>query len=121
MKVLVDMNLSPAWCEVLAAAAHEAVHWSAVGKASAPDTDVLRWAAANGYAVLTHDLDFGAILAASHGTAPSVVQLRAQDVSPDRLGQIILAALTQCAELLAAGALVSVDAESLRARALPLR
>jgi predicted nuclease of predicted toxin-antitoxin system len=43
----------------------------------------MAFAQSNDYGVLTHDLDFGAILAASQGTKPSVVQLRARDVSPD--------------------------------------
>jgi len=35
----------------------------------------------NGYVVFTHDLDFSAILAATHDDKPSVVQIRAEDVS----------------------------------------
>ena len=38
---------------------------------------------ANNYIVLTHDLDFSAILAATHGEKPSVVQIRADNVSPE--------------------------------------
>ena len=33
--------------------------------------------------LLTHDLDFGAILAASGDLKPSVLQLRSQDVTPE--------------------------------------
>ena len=120
MKLVVDMNLSPAWCGMLAAAGHDAVHWSSVGAATAPDALVLAWAYAHGYVILTHDLDFGAILAASRGRGPSVVQIRTQDVAPDKLGPMIISALVQCADLLARGALVSIDAETMRARALPL-
>jgi len=36
MKLLVDMNLSPRWVPFLLDAAHEAVHWSTVGKATPP-------------------------------------------------------------------------------------
>ena len=36
------------------------------------------FARVNGYVVLTHDLDFGAILAATHGNKPSVVQIRSE-------------------------------------------
>lgn len=48
MKVLVDMNLSPAWVGYLVEAGHEAAHWSNLGPADAPDVEVLRWAAAHG-------------------------------------------------------------------------
>jgi hypothetical protein len=62
MKLLVDMNLSPGWVNLLAAAGIEAVHWSSLGAASAPDTEIMAYAGARGYVVLTHDLDFSAIL-----------------------------------------------------------
>jgi predicted nuclease of predicted toxin-antitoxin system len=35
MKVLVDMNLSPRWVPLMAAAQIEAVHWSSVGPVQA--------------------------------------------------------------------------------------
>ena len=36
----------------------------------------------HGCVVLTHDLDFDSILAATHGEKPGVVQIRVADVSP---------------------------------------
>ena len=44
MKLLVDMNLSPRWIGLLQDAGWEAVHWSAVGKVSAPDSEVMAYA-----------------------------------------------------------------------------
>jgi predicted nuclease of predicted toxin-antitoxin system len=41
MKLLIDMNLSPKWAGFLAAAGHDAVHWSSVGAGNAPDTEVM--------------------------------------------------------------------------------
>ena len=81
MKLLVDMNLSPRWIPFLRDAGWEAIHWSTVGKAGAGDSEIMMFAAANGYAVLTNDLDFAAILAASGNKKPSVAQIRAQDLS----------------------------------------
>lgn len=83
MKLLVDMNLSPRWIGLLVDAGIEAAHWSTLGANNAPDNEIMTYASANGYVVLTHDLDFSAILAATHGEKPSVVQIRADDVSPD--------------------------------------
>src|SRR6266508_1725015 len=70
MKVLVDMNLSPGWVNFLAEAGFEAVHWSDVGAGSAPDSELMQWAAERGFVVLTADLDFGAILATTQGRRP---------------------------------------------------
>lgn len=86
MKLLVDMNLSPRWVSLLADAGMEAAHWSMLGARNAPDTEIMAFAKANGFVVLTQDLDFSAILAATHGEKPSVAQIRAEDVSPDVIG-----------------------------------
>lgn len=97
MKLPVDMNLSPAWIDLLAGAGIQAEHWSAIGAANAPDSEIMAHASANGYVVLTHDLDFSAILAATHGEKPSVVQIRADDVSLKAVGNQIVTALLQMA------------------------
>ena len=81
----------------------------------------MSYAGANGYVVLTHDLDFSAILAANHGDKPSVVQIRAEDVSPEVIGMMVVVALRQMASELEEGALLTVDPNRTRLRLLPLR
>ncbi len=120
MKLLVDMNLSPRWVGVLAGAGIEAVHWSTLGANNAPDSEIMSYANAHDYVVLTHDLDFSAILAATHGEKPSVVQIRADDVSPDVIGKQVIIALRQMASELEEGALLTVDPNRTRLRVLPL-
>jgi predicted nuclease of predicted toxin-antitoxin system len=121
MKLLVDMNLSPRWVDLLAAAGIEAGHWSTLGAANAPDAIIMAYARAHDFVVLTHDLDFGAILAATHGEKPSVVQIRAEDVSPDLIGRKVLDALRQMAAELEEGALLTIDPNRTRLRVLPLQ
>ena len=115
------MNLSPRWVKVLADAGIEAAHWSTLGANNAPDSEIMAYASANDYVVLTHDLDFGAILAATHGEKPSVVQIRAEDVSPDVIGKKVIIALRQMASELEEGALLTVDPNRTRLRVLPLQ
>jgi predicted nuclease of predicted toxin-antitoxin system len=121
MKLLVDMNLSPRWISMLIDAGIEAAHWSTLGANNAPDSLIMSYAHANDYVVLTHDLDFSAILAATHGEKPSVVQIRADDVSPDVIGKQVILALRQMASELEEGALLTVDPNRTRLRVLPLR
>lgn len=121
MKMLVDMNLSPRWVSVLGAAGIEAAHWSTLGAHNAPDSQMMAYARANNYVVLTHDLDFSAILAATHGEKPSVVQVRAEDVSAEVIGKQVIIALRQMATELDAGALLTVDPSRTRLRVLPLQ
>lgn len=120
MKLLVDMNLSPRWVQMLTDAGMEAAHWSNLGASNASDTEIMAYARANDCVVLTHDLDFSAILAATQGEKPSVVQIRADDVSPDAIGKQVVAALLQMASELEAGALLTVDPNRTRLRVLPL-
>ena len=121
MKLLVDMNLSPRWVGVLADAGFIAEHWSTVGAHDAPDSTLMAYAKAADQVVLTHDLDFGAILAATRGEKPSVVQIRAEDVSPDVIGKQVVAALRQMAGELHSGALLTIDSGRTRLRLLPFQ
>lgn len=121
MNVLGDMNLSPRWVSLLADAGIEAAHWSTLGAANAPDTEIMAFAKANGYVVLTHDLDFSAILAATQGDKPSVVQIRAENVSPDVIGKPVIDALRQMAAELTEGALLTIDPNPTRLLLLPLQ
>jgi predicted nuclease of predicted toxin-antitoxin system len=120
MKLLVDMNLSPRWVDLLADAGIDAAHWSTLGAADAPDSEIMAFAKAKGYVVLTHDLDFSAILAATHGDKPSVVQIRSEDLSPDVIGRPVIDALRQMTAELEEGALLTVDPNRTRLRVLPL-
>ena len=71
MKFLIDMNLSPRWCGVLQANGWDAVHWSHLGAATAPDDEVMQRARDDQRIVLTHDLDYGAMLAATKAITPA--------------------------------------------------
>lgn len=121
MKLLIDMNLSPSWSVRLNAAGIEAVHWIEVGRASDPDDVLFQWAKSHGYVVFTNDLDFGAILAATNASGPSVIQLRVQDVMPDKLASRLIAVLEQFESELMEGALISIDEQRSKARILPIR
>ena len=121
MKLLVDMNLSPRWTRFLSVAKLEAEHWSNLGAGDAPDAEIMAFAKAHGYVVFTHDLDFSAILAATRGEKPSVVQVRAEDVSPEAIGDAVVAAVRQTTDDLDEGALLTVEPSRMRLRLLPLR
>lgn len=103
MRLLIDMNLSPDWVEVFARHGFAAVHWSTVGDPRAEDTVLMEWARANGCVVFTHDLDFGMALALTQAESPSVIQVRTQDVTPDYLETLVVAALRQYESLLEDG------------------
>jgi predicted nuclease of predicted toxin-antitoxin system len=120
VQLVVDMNLSVEWIAKLAQHGWSAVHWSAVGDPRAEDSAIMVWALANGYVVFTHDLDFGTTLALTHATGPSVLQVRGQNILPEHMGSVVVAALRQYEAALEAGALVVVEERKSRVRVLPL-
>jgi predicted nuclease of predicted toxin-antitoxin system len=120
VKLLIDMNLSPEWQPLLRENGFEAVHWSDIGAHDAPDAEIMQWARDNGCVVFTHDLDFGILLAHSKEGRPSVVQVRAQDVSPEHLGPVAVRALQAHGEALESGALLTIDEARSRVRILPI-
>ena len=120
LKLVVDMNLSPDWVAALAQHGYSTVHWSAVGDPRATDATIMAWALSNSHVVFTHDLDFGTLLAATHASGPSVIQLRTRDVMPAACLGLMVSALRQHLNDLLAGALVVVDEAASRVRVLPI-
>ena len=120
LKFLVDMNLSPQWAPVLRKHGWRAVHWSSLGEPGASDEAIMDWARDHEYVVFTHDLDFGTMLALSHETGPSVLQVRTEDTLPDYLEGPVVAAINQHEADLSSGALVVVDESRSRVRVLPI-
>jgi len=115
------MNLSPAWVPIFIREGWQTVHWRDIGAPNASDYDILNWARKNEYVVFTHDLDFGAILAASNADCPSVIQVRTQDVTPDHIKQPLIQILNEYRDLVLEGALISFDESRSRVRILPMR
>jgi predicted nuclease of predicted toxin-antitoxin system len=119
MKLLLDMNISPLWVKFLEDAGFVCLHWSSVGEPAALDSEIMKYAIAHDLVIFTHDLDFGALLAINKSRLPSVFQLRAQDILPAAIGEIVVRTLRATQETLELGALVTVDQNRNRIRMLP--
>ena len=120
MKILVDMNLSPRWADFLTGNGIEAVHWSSIGFPNAPDTEIVAYAQAHNFVVLTNDLDFGFFLAISQSNTPSIIQIRTGALGPGRIGGRVIGALKTLSADIEEGALVTVDPRKVRVRLLPI-
>lgn len=121
MKLLIDMNLSPEWLEVFEQQGWQALHWSPVGDSRGTDKVIMDWAYANGYVVLTHDLDFGTLLALTLAQGLSVIQVRTQDIMPESIGSRLVQILQKYESMLDSGALIVVDETKSGVRILPFR
>jgi predicted nuclease of predicted toxin-antitoxin system len=121
MKLLIDMNLTPAWVEFFDTHKIHSVHWSNVGNPQAPDADIFEFARENNFIVFTNDLDFGAILAATNAHSPSVFQLKSQELMPYNIGNHVIGCLHQYKSYLLSGSMLTFDIDKVRIRILPFR
>jgi predicted nuclease of predicted toxin-antitoxin system len=80
MKFLADMGISPHVVEELRQKGHNATHLLDEGLYRMTDGDILEKARQEKCVLLTHDLDFGELLAASGGNLPSVIIFRLKDM-----------------------------------------
>ena len=84
MKFLADMGISPKTVAFLYSHGFEADHLHALGLQKLPDKKILEIALSERRIILTHDLDFGDLLAASGAKLPSVIIFRLKSAPPSR-------------------------------------
>ncbi len=120
MKFLADMGISPASVANLRTQGFDAVHLHEQGLDRMDDRDILEKARVEGRVVLTHDLDFGDLLALSGDELPSVVIFRLKDMRSPNVNRYLAAILKQYSDLLEQGAIFSVNERRTRVRRLPI-
>ena len=120
MKFLVDMGLSPRSAAFLRGLGHDAVHLHDVGLDRLSDTNILTVALEEGRVILTHDLDFGDLMAASKAHLPSVVIFRLRNMSADHVDRYLRILLANYLDRLIAGVVISVTEREIRIRSLPI-
>ncbi|GAA3168344.1 DUF5615 family PIN-like protein [Nonomuraea roseoviolacea] len=122
MNFLVDENLSQRVAELLTKAGHDAVHVRDLQATSAPDTTVMSLAVTGQRVIVSADTDFGALLAYTRATQPSVILVREiLELRPPDLVNIIVGRLDVLEPHLRAGAIAAFTTAGIRVRALPLR
>jgi predicted nuclease of predicted toxin-antitoxin system len=122
VKFLVDANMSPRFAELLRAAGHDAIAVRDLGLADASDDEILDHAASASQVIISHDTDFGTLLAFHRLSSPSFVLIRSSEsLSPDEHAEVLLANLDSVREDLEAGAIVVFSRGHLRSRRLPVR
>jgi predicted nuclease of predicted toxin-antitoxin system len=93
-----------------------------VGLGDAPDDEILDHAAVDDRIVISHDTDFGTLLAFRRLTKPSFVLIRSSDpLAPEEQAAMLIANLDVVAEDLRAGAIIVFARGHLRSRPLPVR
>lgn len=121
MRLLLDQNLSPTLVDRLSSAGHDVVHVRALGMSTATDAQIMDRAERDQRVVVSADTDFGELLAVSNQSRPSVVLLRRQgNRRALEVADLLILNLPAVQEDLKRGAIVVLDADRIRVRALPL-
>lgn len=121
MKFLADMGLARSTVAFLRGQGHDAVHLRDEGLQRLDDYEIVEKGRVEGRVILTHDLDFGRIVALSEACVPTVITLRLQDMRPAQVNGYLAEVLARFAPELEAGALVSVNERGVRVRPLPVQ
>ncbi len=119
MKFLADMGISPRVVSALREGGHDAVHLQEQGLGRMPDGEILAKARKEGRVLLTHDLDFGELVAVSGGKLPSVIIFRLKDMRADNVNFHLFSILEKQSSALGKGAVCSVTERKVRIRELP--
>jgi len=114
------MGLARSTADFLRQQGHDAVHLREQGLQRLEDGGIVRKARLEGRVILTHDLDFGRIIALSQGRLPSAITFRLADMQPRQVNHYLAQVLDRFAGQLEAGALVSVNERAVRIRPLPI-
>ena len=121
MRFLLDEAISPRVVDLLAEAGHDAVHARDVGLTGASDPIVLDRAVQDDRILVTLDTEFGALVAHSQATLPSILLFRgAVTRRPERQAALLVANLDAFADDIAAGAVVVIGDNRVRVRRLPI-
>ena len=120
MKFLLDMNVPRSLGQRLENVGHKSRHVGDVGMFQANDSEIINVAQANNEAIITHDLDFGDLLAFSGASSPSIIILRLRNTEPTNLFEKILTSWPEIEQPLQKGALVIINDQKVRIRELPI-
>lgn len=120
MKFLLNMNLPRELGRLLTRYGHTYHHVGDIGMARASDLEIIEHARVNREIVLTHDLDYGNLLAFSGESSPSVIIFRVRNTHPTNLFNRIINAWDEIETALDEGAVVILEDATLRIRQLPI-
>jgi predicted nuclease of predicted toxin-antitoxin system len=103
MRFLADMGLARSTVAFLQAQGHDAVHLRDEGLQRLNDHEIVAKGRAEGRVILTHDLDFGRIVALSETSVPTVITFRLQNMRPAQVNGYLAEVLARFAPELEKG------------------
>lgn len=120
MRFLADMGISSKTVDFLRGLGHEVTHLHEESLDELSDPLILEKARQEGRVLLTSDLDFSELVAASRAKLPSVILFRLKDMRPEHVNRYLAGILERDASALNQGAVISVAEGRIRVRLLPI-
>ena len=121
MKFLLDMGISPETGKYLIKLGHNAVHLIDEAMDRSSDSEIMDKALDEQRIILTHDLDFGRLLAFSGERLPSVVTFRLKNMRPENVNQFCERVIDRFSDVLEKGTILSVGDRKIRSHLLPIK
>jgi len=120
VRLLADLNIAPRSASFLRSLGHDLIRVNEVLPGSTPDEQIVEFARAHGYAVLTQDLDFSAIVALSGNSTPSIISVRLGSARIEVVNRRLEVVLPTIEADVLAGAIITIEEHAVRARTLPI-
>ncbi|NSW90887.1 MAG: DUF5615 family PIN-like protein [Firmicutes bacterium] len=120
MRFLADMGISLKTVIWLRNEGHEVVHLSEQGLQRISDEEIFKKGIEESRIILTMDLDFSQILAASKSELPSVIIFRLSDERSENINKRLSELMDKCCNELVKGSIISVTDTKFRIRRLPI-
>jgi predicted nuclease of predicted toxin-antitoxin system len=120
MRILTDEGVSKSTVKILQELGQTVVRVQELQLEGAGDRMILERSRAENFVLVTHDLDYNEMLAASGARLPSVVTIRFRFANPDVLRQQLQRVMTIHAPALESGAIIVVSETRIRVRPLPI-
>lgn len=121
MRLLLDQGLPRLSATLLRELGIDAIHAGELAMFAALDEELIEYARANGYSIVTLDADFHSLIATSGARGPSVIRFRGQRLRAPEAAGLVRLVLERVGRELQAGCFVTVTRESIRVRRLPIR
>ncbi len=121
MRFLLDVNIPPKLGRLLEKEGHQYRSLIEMQKKTLSDVEIVELARRNEEIILTHDLDFGQILAFSGEAYPSVIIFRISKVNALLFFSLLVENLEMISNDLQRGAIVIFKHNSIRIRRLPMK
>jgi predicted nuclease of predicted toxin-antitoxin system len=120
MKFLADMGISPKTVTFLQGLEQDVVHLHEQGLDRMEDFDILEKSLCEKRILLTHDLDFGELIARSRARLPSIIIFRLRNMSPEKVNLYLSEVISKHQDALQQGVIISVTEGQIRVRLLPI-